>query len=370
MQRIESESGQFSGGNPATNTKGTVVTAEWLNTIQEEIANVVENTGAALDEEDDSQLAKAIQSGALRSASAGGTADAITASFTPAIGALTNGMLLLVRAGAANTTPTPTFSPNSGAITATIVKGNNLPLVAGDIAGAGHWLALQYDSVLDKWVLLNPASPITGHGVQKFTSNGSFTLPPGINTIWVSGCAGGGGGGAGGCRPTTSLLGGGGSGGGAGQFCIKQPLSVVPGSVINVTIGGAGAGGVPVAGEAGNNGTAGGNTSIGAYISLAGGGGGVGGGGGAGSGGGRGVVGYPVGNDGSDGLGGGTGNGGMGASGPFGGGGGGARSTSAASAGGTSGRNAGGYGAGGGGGSSGIDGAGGAGSPGLVIIEW
>ena len=30
-------------------------------------------------------------------------------------------------------------------------------MVAGDIAGAGHWLELQYNSTLDKWVLKNPA---------------------------------------------------------------------------------------------------------------------------------------------------------------------------------------------------------------------
>jgi len=316
-----------------------------------------------------------IQKGAVNTAIAGGTADAITASFTPPITAPTNGMLLLVRAAGANVTPTPTFSPNSGVVAAkTIVKGNNLPLVAGDISGNGHWLALQYDSALDKWVLLNPASPITGHGVQKFDSNGSFTVPPGISTIWVSACGGGGGGGAGGCRPTTSQFGGGGSGGGAGQSCIQQPLSVVPGSVINVTIGGAGGGGVAVLNENGTSGTAGGPTSIGAYISLAGGCGGGGGGGASGNAGGTSAgEGYPRGSNGIDGnltAGVGTGNGGMGASSPFGGGGGAARSTQTGSAGGYVGMNAGGYGAGGGGGSTGINSAGGAGSPGLVIIEW
>lgn len=89
-------------------------------------------------------------------AAAAGTADAITANFTPDI-ALTNGQTVLVRAGYANATATPTFAPD-GLTAKTIVKGSNGALVAGDIAGAGHWLLMQYDSTLDRWVLQNPAT--------------------------------------------------------------------------------------------------------------------------------------------------------------------------------------------------------------------
>lgn len=92
----------------------------------------------------------------------GGTSDAITATFAPVPRYPSNGVPLSVRAAAANTTTTPTFTPNSGVIAAaTIVKGNNLPLVAGDIAGAGHWLELAWDSTLSKWILLNPATGVT-----------------------------------------------------------------------------------------------------------------------------------------------------------------------------------------------------------------
>lgn len=98
------------------------------------------------------------------SASAGGTADAITAAFPNILPqAYRNGMPFFVRASAANTVANPTITFNSGTLTPkTIVKGNNQPLVAGDIAGAGHWLFLQYDSGLDKVVLLNPATWNTG----------------------------------------------------------------------------------------------------------------------------------------------------------------------------------------------------------------
>src|SRR4051812_32641487 len=43
----------------------------------------------------------------------GGTADAITATYSPAVTALTDGMLLSFRATAANATTTPTFAPNA-----------------------------------------------------------------------------------------------------------------------------------------------------------------------------------------------------------------------------------------------------------------
>lgn len=90
-------------------------------------------------------------------AHAAGTADALTAAFTPAPHAWPDGVPFFVRAASANATTTPTFTPNSGTLTAkTIVKGANVALAAGDIAGAGQWLILQYDATLDKVVLLNP----------------------------------------------------------------------------------------------------------------------------------------------------------------------------------------------------------------------
>ena len=99
-------------------------------------------------------MAAVVRSLGIPTAVAGGTADVITADFTPNV-ALTNGTTVIVRAGSANATTTPTFAPD-GLTAKTIVKGNNLALVAGDIAGAGHWLELNFDTVLDKWVLQNP----------------------------------------------------------------------------------------------------------------------------------------------------------------------------------------------------------------------
>ena len=93
----------------------------------------------------------------------GGTADALTATYSPVITTLTNGMTLLVRASAANATQAPTFTPNSGTVaTHPIVKGAGVVLAQGDIAGAGHWLELQYDTTLSAWALQNPANGVVG----------------------------------------------------------------------------------------------------------------------------------------------------------------------------------------------------------------
>lgn len=124
-------------------------------------AAVDDGTTATLE----ANLVAAVRSAAAVIAQAGGTADALTATFAPAFTAATLASgcpTVTVRAASANATTTPTFTPNAGVIPpATIVKGNGLPLAVGDIAGAGHWITLQWDATLAKWVLLNPATGVS-----------------------------------------------------------------------------------------------------------------------------------------------------------------------------------------------------------------
>ena len=89
-------------------------------------------------------------------ARADGTADAITAVFSHPVIKLLDGMRVQVMARAPNTTTTPTFKAD-GTSALVIVKGSDELLRPGDIAGGGHWLELQYDDNLKKWVLQNPA---------------------------------------------------------------------------------------------------------------------------------------------------------------------------------------------------------------------
>jgi hypothetical protein len=156
--------------NPVGGIEGSPVPAAAIEHPMRELVALITDAGLAPTDASLTQVAAAVrtlmQTQAASISVAGGTADAITAAYTPAIIALTNGMTLYVRAASANATATPTFKAD-GTAAFSIVKGNNLPLVAGDIAGAGHWVELRYDSVLDKWVIANPASTVAVLGAAK-----------------------------------------------------------------------------------------------------------------------------------------------------------------------------------------------------------
>lgn len=188
--------GYPTAGNPGSGTPATTPGPYWYHMVMEELMAVISAAGITPDQTKLTQLASAIQSGKLFAAAAAGTADDITASFSPAITSLTNGMSLFVRASLVNATTTPTFTPNSGTIAAKqIVKGPGLALVAGDIAGGGHWIELQYDQTLDKWVLLNPAYGIKTamgvySGIVQYNVNTTLTASDIGKAIAVGGSSG------------------------------------------------------------------------------------------------------------------------------------------------------------------------------------
>lgn len=88
---------------------------------------------------------------------AAGTADTITANYSPVNTGLTDGLILGVRALLANLTATPTFNPDSIG-SHTITKNGGDPLIPGDIAGPLHELFLRYNLANTRWELLNPAN--------------------------------------------------------------------------------------------------------------------------------------------------------------------------------------------------------------------
>lgn len=95
---------------------------------------------------------------------AGGTADAITAAYTPTVAALVDGMELDARAIAANATTTPTFKPDAQAAYV-ITKSGGLPLAASDIPGANAEFKLRLNLANTRWELMTlpqPPVPITG----------------------------------------------------------------------------------------------------------------------------------------------------------------------------------------------------------------
>lgn len=197
--------GEFTDGNVAGGMPPTILPAEWFNTIQRELISVLTLAGITPDSEKFDQVATAVAK-------------------------------LITDGGFLKTTNNLVEIKNAGAAA-----------VAATLANLG----------------------LAPHGLSRFTSSGSFIVPEGVFTIWVSGCAAGGGGGSSLASDGSSFVTGG-SGGGAGQSVMCIPITVTPGQVIPVTIGNGGTGGT----AATNNATAGGNTKLGvggALLNLVGG---------------------------------------------------------------------------------------------------
>lgn len=101
-----------------------------------------------------------------------GTADAITATYSPAMASLTDGMLLAFRASAANATTTPTFAPN-GLTAHTITRGGGTALSIGDIPGNLAECLIRYNLANTRWELLNPVGGLEGTFTPGVTFGGA-----------------------------------------------------------------------------------------------------------------------------------------------------------------------------------------------------
>lgn len=231
-----------------------------------------------------------------------------------------------------------------GAKTIKKMSGSALVSLSGGEIKQGMYYEIVYNGT--DFILASGGASSSGSRAL-FTSSGSFEVPAGISTIYVTASAGGGGGSTTGSSDTNP----GGAGGGGGEACFSKPIAVNSGEIITITVGSGGNG----AAANGNNGGNGGNTVIGGYLTLTGGYGAIAstGGNGGGAGGVRGSGGYN--------LGGSSPQGGAGGGSMFGAGAPEAHDNTSSSAGGA-------YGGGGAGGSRAK--AAGAGAAGFVLIEW
>lgn len=112
------------------------------------------------------------QTNAFNYAVAGGSANAITAAFSPAITTLADSTVLSLKSSATNTGAT-TFSPD-GLAAKPIVRITNSPLTGGEIV-TGSLMALRYSSALDSWVLIY-ASGVQGLSGKNLVLNGDFQV--------------------------------------------------------------------------------------------------------------------------------------------------------------------------------------------------
>lgn len=200
-----------------------------------------------------------VQNCTLVHATAGGTADAITAVYSPAIAALVDGMTVFVKISTTNTTTAPTLAIN-GLTAKTIVNAIGLPIKIGGLT-VGMIAEFKYNATTDKFICQTLSAGGSLIGVQTFKVAGSFSYTPTPGTLYFIVEAEGGGAkggdtvatGAGQCCNST------GGGGGAYGKGIYYPTN--PAATVAVTIGAGGAPGSP------NGGT----TSFGAYLSVSGG---------------------------------------------------------------------------------------------------
>jgi len=121
-----------------------------------------------------------LQSGTYLSATAGGTANALTITLPSNLTSVPNGMNITVISTYANSgAATLTVTLGSTTLTAVnIVKGNNQSLVGGEIPATGYPMSLTYSSVYGVWLLNNPATP------SNITQNGYTRLSNGLILQW------------------------------------------------------------------------------------------------------------------------------------------------------------------------------------------
>jgi len=174
---------------------------------------------------------------------------------------------------------TGTLTPQFTFTDATGTVNNTNPVILDARGEASIWLGnLPYRFILKTaedvtvWTsdgLSGSLTPTT-KGVQRFTADGSFTVPVGVSTIWISGVAGGGGGGGGSSNIGASSFGSFGGGGGSGQAAFKKIQPVTQGEVIAITIGLGGVGGTGGASGSDNatDGADGTDTIVGTYLTL------------------------------------------------------------------------------------------------------
>jgi hypothetical protein len=117
---------------------------------------------------------------------AGGTSDAITATYSPTVAALYDGLLCMFRATAANATTTPTFAPN-GLTAHTITKQGGSVLGIGDIPGNLAECVLRYNLANTRWELLNPSVPAPPPAFRnKFRNSSMDVCSRGTSSITVT----------------------------------------------------------------------------------------------------------------------------------------------------------------------------------------
>lgn len=216
-------------------------------------AGAMSKAGLAVDDTDLFRLARAIRRGTLKYATAGGTANALTAALDPApiTGEIAAGFELLLKVGTTNTGAATLNVNGGGAVAIKDMLGN--ALVSGALV-AGSLVRIAFDGT--NWQVQptpGAVAPILASFTDTTAGTRTYTATvTGWHRVELVGAGAGGGGGV-----STGCGGGGGGGGRAIDY-----VFLVAGTAYTYTIGAKGVGG-----SAGFNGT---NGSASSFVGPAG----------------------------------------------------------------------------------------------------
>jgi hypothetical protein len=268
-QRREPTGGELAGGFPCGPADQALFNELMfrLTDMITEAAGLVTASGLVANESTLTQVLQSVRSQRVNFlGTAGGTANALTLSPTPAFADIADLVGVPIRFLVA-TGNTAAASLNVNGLGAkAITRPNGAALKIGDLV-PGQLIEVAYTGSVFH-ILSMGASDALPTSTVIFTTPGTsnFTVPSGIYRLRVEVLGAGGGGGGG----SSSSSGFGGSGGGAGGFAQKL-CAVTPGQVIAVTVGAGGVAGISPS----TGGGAGGSSSFGSFCSATGGQGGV-----------------------------------------------------------------------------------------------
>ena len=182
--------GYFTDGDPVSGAPPTIVPAEWLNRVQEELLTFLTAAGITPSKTVYTQVAQSILSGKLNYAVDGGSANVYTAAL-PVAPVLTSGQVndgFSVRVKIANSnTGASTLSVNGS--TAASITHKGAALSGGELA-AGINAQLTYDSTTNAWQLVsssdNPAMVFEATAATTGTANAQViaaTTPGGYTLV-------------------------------------------------------------------------------------------------------------------------------------------------------------------------------------------
>lgn len=153
--------GYFTDGNPLTGSPPTIVPADFMNQVQEELMNIVRGASLTPSKTTNSQLLNAICSGKTSYAADTGTANNYVAAVqnggsSPDAGiVLGDGVGFKIKIANTNTAASVLNFNSLGNKAITL---NGSPLTGGEMV-AGQFITLQYDATNSAWQITSATSP-------------------------------------------------------------------------------------------------------------------------------------------------------------------------------------------------------------------